>query len=170
MSQGTLKFPDPWTLNQSSKGTAEKKDKDGKKSLIAFDQTVDASGTSGQMQVGPGKDGSLNHPEIGSLDGPVHIKIARHETPQGSDKTSTSTYAIVADHVDIDLTTKPGTITATGHVTVDADSDGTVANWQDINKFVLQVSETYEPLAFETYGLPGKPIIATAKKPKGGSK
>ena len=153
--QGTITIPNSWTLKQSSKGVVTPKDP--KKAKVDFDQVIDASGASGVMNIVRGADGTLSQPGTGSLEGPVHLKVVRHETEQGSSKQSTKTYAIVADHIDIDLLTHPGTIVAKGHVTLDTDEAGFKAHLTD-DEFVFRVNEKFDFLGFEGHGKPGTAV------------
>jgi hypothetical protein len=94
----------------------------------------------------------------------VHLKIVRHETEVGSTKTTTTSYALVADIVDIDMLSKPGTITAQGHVTLDSD-DGTTAVQFNWDQSVFTVDENFQILGFNAHGNPG----VTKAKTKEGS-
>ena len=153
LKKGTVGFPEPVSFKRTSKGTTYKV-QDGEKIPVTFDQVIDATGTRGEIVLGVGKDGQIDKPQTGFLDGPVHIKIVRHEMPKGTNVTTTSTYTCVADHLEIDLLSNPGTITAEGNVTVDADSEGTVSKFV-VDKFVINVNDQLEPLGFEFYGKPG---------------
>jgi len=162
IEKGTLVFPVPWTFNQTNKGVTEQED-NGKKTKVVFDQKFECDGSKGQMIIGPGKDGELNQLQTGFVEGPVHFKLIRHETPEGSNKMSTQSYVGVADRLDIDLLKDPGTVKATGHVKVDRVVDGytstTVTEW-----LVLNVTQQMEPIGIELG-------IGTGKiNPKDGSK
>lgn len=147
VDKGTLVFPQSWKYKQTDKGISEQTD-NGKSTKVAFDQVFECDGTKGQMVVGPGQNGELNQLQTGSFDGPVHFKLIRHETPEGSSVTSLQSYIGIADRVDIDLLKNPGTITATGHVKVDRIVDGypsnIVTDW-----LVLTVNQQLEPLGLD---------------------
>lgn len=161
VDKGTLNFSNPWTFSQSSRGFQKAQAKG--KHDINFDQTVDATGSSGQMNLVKGKDDSLDQLSTGHLAGPVHLKIVRHETEADSAKTTTTTYILVADAVDIDMLTKPGTITAQGHVTLDSDDGTTAVNFK-WDQSVFAVDENFQILGFKAHGTPG---VTTAKTKEG---
>ena len=160
VERGTLTMPDPWTFKDVAKGSQiQVKEKVPVK--VNYDQTFDATGSKGVINIVRGPDGNLGKLESGTLEGPVHFKIVRRETPDGTSITTTTTYTGVADHIDIDLTTKPGTITAHGHVIVDADSIEYQAHFVE-EDFVFLVSDKLEPIGLKFSGNPGK-TKATAK-------
>jgi hypothetical protein len=164
---GAVTIPNPWTFRQTSKGIQKAKAKG--KPDVDFDQTVDADGSAGLMNLVKGKDGNLNKISTGHLDGPVHMKIVRNETEVGSDKTGTTSYIIVADFIDVNLLTQPGTVRAVGHVTLDTD-DGSFKLHFTWDKCVFAVDENLQLLGFHGLGTPG---ITTAKpvvRAKDGSK
>ena len=171
VNQGTITMPAPFTLLDSGKGT-ETKTRNKISYRIRYDQTLTASGAKGELHIIKGPDGNLGKLSTGSFEGPVHFKIVRHEIPDvaahvdGFDDTNlaeTSTYSGVADHLDVDLTTTPGTITAHGNVTVDADTPTLKATFHD-DEFQIFVSEKMEPISLKFRGSPGK----TTAKPKDG--
>jgi len=164
VDRGTLTMPGQWTLKQTAKGVQQQK-KDKKVVQITYTQTFDANGSSGFINLIRGKGGVLNQPETGHLEGPVHFKVVRDEIADGETKSKITTYTGVADHVDINMLAHPGTITAEGHVSVDADVDGYVSHFSDDN-FVFLVNEKFEPQGIKFWGKPG---VTTAKS-KGGSK
>ena len=160
---GTLTMPNPWTFKQTSKGTKDE-EKDRKHVKITYDQAFEASGSKGIINLVPGPDGVLNQLETGTLDGPVHFKIVRHEMTEGTAKPSTSTYIGVADHIGMNLAGHPGTITASGHVIVDADLNGDSCHFEE-DTFIFEVNEKLEPLGFQFHGSPG---LTKAKAKDGG--
>jgi len=164
VKHATLTMPNAFTFKQTGKGIS-KQTKGGKEVDTPFDQSFDATGTSGTISLVPGPDETLNQVELGTIEGPVHFKLVRHEFPADSGKTSTSTYTGVADHIDINLLSHPGTITASGHVIVDADLNGDTCHFAE-DKFVFLVSEKMEPLGLQFAGKPGE----TKAKAKDGGK
>ena len=170
---GTITMPDPFTLLDSAKGT-EVKTQNKISYRVNYDQTLTASGAKGELHIVKGPDGNLGKLSTGSFEGPVHFKIVRHETPNitthiegfdDSNLTETSTYTGVADHLDIDLTTTPGTITARGHVRVVAQTPALEKATFDEDEFKFFVSDKMEPISLKFHGTPGK----TTAKPKDGT-
>ena len=167
VATGTLTMPDPWTMQQVTHG-AGVREEDGHPVPFTFDQTFDASGTKGTMSVVAGKDGALDQPSTGHLNGPVHFKLVRHEKAVGAAEISTTTYTGVADSVDIDMTTSPGTVAAHGHVVVDAvRPEGRKVHFEE-DEFTVDLDPQMNPLGFRFSGHPG---LTTAKaNGKGGSR
>ena len=164
IDKGTITMPDPWTLVDTAKGSMMKvKEKVPYK--VHYDQTFTASGSKGEIHLGKGPDGNLGKLETGNFEGPVHFKIVRNETPDGAGVTEKSTYTGVADHLELDLTTTPGRVTAQGHVVVVADTPTMRATFTD-DEFILFVSDKLEPLSLKFSGSPGK----TTAKAKDGTR
>lgn len=161
-AHGTITLPNAWTFKQVTKGSRTV-EKHGVPIAVAYDQMIDANGTGGHFDVAPGPDGALNQVQSGLLAGPVHFRIVRHETPGDTNKLSTSTYTGVADNVDINLVSHPGTLAARGHVTVNADT-GTLSSRFLEDRFVFLVNEKLEPTGLQFFGHPG---ITTAKLKEG---
>ena len=145
--KGTVTLPGTWTYQQADKGTLDKVEKE-KHTLVQFDQTFTVDSASGTVHLIKGKTGSVDQIETGTIIGPVHFKLVRQETPADTGKTSTSTYVGTADRIDIDMTTHPGTITATGHVKVDGESEGNNISFAD-EKIVITVSPELEPITIK---------------------
>ena len=145
VSRGTIQLPVPWTYHQNDKGVAVKTD-NGKTIHVQFDQTFDCSGQSGQIVLVKGKTGDLNQVETGFIQGPVHFKLVRIEIPDDTKIPSTTTYVGVADRIDINMLTQPGTVTASGHVKVNEEADGNSSSVSD-EKIVLTVTPDLEPIS-----------------------
>lgn len=164
VKQGLLEMPGPWNLTDTAKGTKIKTEKNAAVN-VDYDQTFDADGSKGQLTLVPGPNNEMGQIQKGSFEGPVHFKLVRHERVAGAPTPTTTTYTGVADHVDIDLTTTPGTVTARGHVTVDAESDAYQAHFIEA-EFSFLVDDKLQPLGLKFSGMPGQ---TTAKAlPKGG--
>ena len=162
--QGTVTMPGHWTFHQVVTGVQEQTI-NKRKVKVAYVQTLDVDGTSGTIDLVPGKDGTLNQLSTGHISGPVHFKMEKVETPEDTKKPSNSTYSGVADQVDIDLVSKPGTITASGNVTVDAVNSSYASHFSE-DRFIFFVNEKLEPQGLQFFGKPG----STTAKTKGGSK
>ncbi len=164
VKQGTVTMPGHWTFHQVVTGVQELTI-NKKKVKVAYVQTLDVDGTSGTIDLVPGKDGTLNQLSTGHIAGPVHFKMEKVETPEDTKKPSTSTYSGVADQVDIDLVSKPGTITASGNVNVDAVNSSYASHFSE-DRFIFFVNDKLEPQGLQFFGKPG----STTAKTKGGSK
>jgi hypothetical protein len=154
---GTVTMPGSWVLKQTTTGIQKATTKG--QPDIAYEQTVDATGSSGTLNLAKAKDGSLSQLTTGELAGPVHIKIVRRETPEHTITVKTSSYDIVADKIHINMLTKPGTITAEGHVSLDTVEDVTELQFTE-DRVVFSVDENFELLGFKGNGSPG---VTTAK-------
>ncbi len=154
VERGTISIPGPWTYRAITKGSRIGESA-GHQIVIPFDQVFDASGTSGHLNLIRGKNGALNQIETGLLSGPVHFKLVRHEVPGGGQKPSTNTYTGVADNVNMDLTSNPGTVTAKGHVRVDTDNDA-VASYFMEDSFVFLVNDKLAATGLRFSGVPGR--------------
>jgi len=162
LEAGTITLPGAWSYTQADKGTLDKVEKD-KHTPVQFDQTFTITASSGTVHLIKGKSGSVDQIETGTIMGPVHFKLTRHETPSDTGKTTTSTYEGTADRVEIDMRTQPGTITASGHVKVDGGSDGNLMSFAN-DRVVITVSPELEPISIQMGS--GR----TTVKPKDGSK
>ncbi|MDR3690924.1 MAG: hypothetical protein P4L46_16215 [Fimbriimonas sp.] len=145
--QGTLSLSHPWTYKETDQGV-EEREVEGHPAQVHFDQVFECDGTSGQLILGPGKDGEINQIQTGTIRGPVHFKLIRKETVGDTKASTVTSYVGVADRVDINMKTNPGTVTASGHVKVDRMADGYPSNI-DVDWLVLTVSPEMEPLGLQ---------------------
>ncbi len=163
--KGTLELPLPWTITDSTRGTAIK---EIQKTPVTFDveQELTVSGTKGVFDLGKDKTGKFGQLKTGVIEGPVSFSIVRKETPRGTSTPSVSRYTGVADRLVVDLTTSPGTLVARGHVVVDADTPE-IKNAHFVeDQVTIELDDQMQPLRIRFGGSPAKTTVT----PRGGGK
>jgi hypothetical protein len=159
--EGTIQIPGAWTCHQDSKGT---KPSDDKKSTIAYLSSFDASGTSGEFHIFLKTDGSYDKPKNGHISGPVKFKTHHVEIDPAVKEPSITDFTGSCDNVDMDFTTTPGTVIASGHVVVEG-GEGSGLGHTTCDRLVVYVDKDLHPVRYVLSGKPG----TTTVKPKEGS-
>ena len=149
VSRGTLTMPTAWKYSESDSGDATKVD-DKKTSHIHFVQTFNCDAANGLLVIRQGQTGQLDQIESGLAEGPVHFKFIRDETNLETKVLTHTSYVGVADRVEINMLTQPGTVTASGHVIVDGDSNGALTNFK-VDRLVMTVSPQMEPISVQMF-------------------
>lgn len=141
--KGTLNLPMAWQLKDTATGVGTRQVK-GSTVPITYEQTVDATGSSGECHFGKDQNVKMGKLETGQLNGPVHFTIVRKEAVGNGPSATVNRYTGVADSLSFDLTHTPGTVAISGHVVVDADSPEMSATFNE-DLVVIELDEHNQP-------------------------
>ena len=149
-TDGRIEFPGAVVIDSSSSGTSQSKDN----KTTQFARTLHLTGAKGFVTVLMNGTGN-NALQTGEMDGPIVYSGKSENTSEG--KTDTTTFDGKADHMQMDFTKEPRTLTLTGHVTLH--SQGTVAAGDiSADTVVVTVDANLKPIKVDITGSPAQTV------------